>query len=66
MSIPQPEPWLRGPLAGIPPPLQPAAHAFVMSIEDCEGAVRDRPADKRRAAEWNVHSRLALAVVWID
>ena len=45
MSIPQPEPWLRGPVAGIPPPLQPAAHAFVMSIEDCEGAVRDLAAD---------------------
>ena len=41
MSTSQPEPWLRGPLAGIPALLQPAAHAFIMSIEDCEGAVRD-------------------------
>ncbi|MGE0463947.1 MAG: DinB family protein [Vicinamibacterales bacterium] len=38
MSTPLPEPWLRGPLPGIPPLLQPAAHAFVMSIEDCEAA----------------------------
>lgn len=36
-----PEPWLRGPVAGIPSLLQPAAHAFQMSIEDCEAAVRD-------------------------
>jgi uncharacterized damage-inducible protein DinB len=40
-----PEPWLRGPVAGIPALLQPAAHAFVMSIEDCEAAARDLPAD---------------------
>lgn len=38
MSTPLPEPWLRGPLPGIPALLQPAAHAFVMSIEDCEKA----------------------------
>jgi uncharacterized damage-inducible protein DinB len=36
-----PEPWLRGPVDGIPSLLQPAAHAFLMSIEDCEAAVRD-------------------------
>lgn len=36
MTTPLPEPWLRGPLPGIPLLLQPAAHAFVMSIEDCE------------------------------
>lgn len=36
-----PEPWLRGPVAGIPSLLQPAAHAFQMSIEDCEAAVGD-------------------------
>lgn len=38
MSTPLPEPWLRGPLPGIPLLLQPVAHAFVMSIEDCESA----------------------------
>lgn len=34
-----PEPWLRGPLPGIPPLLQPAAHALIMSVEDTEKAV---------------------------
>lgn len=38
MTTPTPEPWLRGPLPGIPSLLQPAAHALVMSIEDCEAA----------------------------
>jgi uncharacterized damage-inducible protein DinB len=44
MSI-QPEPWLRGPVSGISALLQPAAHAFIMSIEDCESAVRDLPVE---------------------
>ena len=34
----QPEPWLRGPVEGVPPLLQPAAHAFVMAVEDVERA----------------------------
>jgi uncharacterized damage-inducible protein DinB len=45
MGIPQSEPWLRGPVPGIPLLLQPAAHAFIMSIEDCEAAVRDLPGE---------------------
>ena len=39
-----PEPWLRGPVDGIPALLQPAAHAFVLALEDVERAtegVRD-------------------------
>ena len=40
MSTPLPEPWLRGPLPGIPALLQPAAHAFVMGREDVDAAVR--------------------------
>jgi GNAT superfamily N-acetyltransferase len=41
-----PEPWLRGPVAGIPPLLQPAAHAFLLSLEDAERAAADlRDAD---------------------
>lgn len=36
----QPEPWLRGPVADIPALLQPAAHALLMSVEDCDEAVR--------------------------
>ena len=35
------EAWLRGPLAGIPPYLQPPAHAFVMAREDVDAAVAD-------------------------
>jgi hypothetical protein len=30
------EPWLRGPIAGIVPQLQPAAHALLQVLEDCE------------------------------
>jgi uncharacterized damage-inducible protein DinB len=33
-----PEPWLRGPVSDVPPLLQPAAHAFIMSREDVEAA----------------------------
>jgi hypothetical protein len=35
-SRPGPEPWLRGPLPGIPALLQPAAHAFLLTLEDVE------------------------------
>jgi uncharacterized damage-inducible protein DinB len=34
-----PEPWLRGPLPGIPALLQPPAHALVMALEDVTAAV---------------------------
>lgn len=34
-----PEPWLRGPIAGIPAMLQPAAHALVMAQEEVERAL---------------------------
>ena len=30
----QPEPWLRGPVAGVPPALQPVAHALELARED--------------------------------
>lgn len=33
-----PEPWLRGPIPGVPALLQPAAHAFVMAREDVDKA----------------------------
>lgn len=36
-----PEPWLRGPIAGVPLLLQPAAHAFLMAEEDVTTAVAD-------------------------
>ena len=37
----QPEFWLRGPVEGIPPALMPAAHAFLQTLEDVEGATAD-------------------------
>jgi uncharacterized damage-inducible protein DinB len=36
-----PEPWLRGPVSGVPPLLQPAAHAFLHALEDVESAAAD-------------------------
>jgi uncharacterized damage-inducible protein DinB len=36
-----PEPWLRGPIPGIPPLLQPVAHAVVMALESVEAEVSD-------------------------
>ena len=45
MTASQPEPWLRGPVPGIPALLQPAAHAFLLALEDVEAAVSDLTAD---------------------
>jgi len=44
--MPQPEPWLRGPIPGIPPLLMPVAHALVMAREDVEAAIFPLPADE--------------------
>ncbi|HXT69147.1 MAG TPA: DinB family protein [Vicinamibacterales bacterium] len=38
MATPAPDAWLRGPIAGIPALLQPAAHAFVLAREDVDTA----------------------------
>jgi uncharacterized damage-inducible protein DinB len=46
MTDSKPEPWLRGPLPGIPAALQPAAHAFVMTLEDATAAARSLSADQ--------------------
>jgi uncharacterized damage-inducible protein DinB len=46
MTTNLPEPWLRGPIPGIPPLLQPAAHAFVMSREDVAIALADITAEQ--------------------
>lgn len=46
MALALPEPWLRGPIPGIPPLLQPAAHALIMAIEDCEAAAADLATDE--------------------
>ncbi len=34
-----PEPWLRGPVPGVPALLQPAAHALIMAREDIDAAL---------------------------
>ena len=41
-----PEPWLRGPIDGVPAVLQPAAHALVMAREDVAAAVAGLSADQ--------------------
>lgn len=38
-----PEYWLRGPVDGIPPVLQPAAHALLQSREEVEALMEDFP-----------------------
>lgn len=47
-SPPQPEAWLRGPVSGVPPLLQPVAHALVQALEDVERAVADVPPEDLR------------------
>ena len=43
---PQPEPWLRGPVPGVPKPLQPVAHALIQALEEAEQATNGvSPAD---------------------
>jgi len=46
MTASLPEPWLRGPVPGIPAVLQPAAHAFLLGREDVEVAVSGVTADQ--------------------
>jgi hypothetical protein len=42
----QPEAWLRGPVAGVPPALQPVAHALQQAFEEVEQAIGGlEPAD---------------------
>jgi uncharacterized damage-inducible protein DinB len=44
----QPEAWLRGPLPGVNPWLQPAAHALVQAGEDAERAARGLTTEELR------------------
>ena len=41
-----PEVWLRGPVAGVPPPLQPVAHALLQAREEVEALMEDFPEQK--------------------
>lgn len=40
------EPWLRGPVPGVPPVLQPVAHALQHAVEDVRAALAGFPADR--------------------
>ena len=42
-SSPLPEVWLRGPLTGVPPLLQPVAHALLQAREEVEALMADFP-----------------------
>jgi uncharacterized damage-inducible protein DinB len=37
----QPEVWLRGPVAGVPTPLQPVAHALLQALEEVQRVASD-------------------------
>ncbi len=40
-----PEAWLRGPIEGVPDPLQPVAHALIQAREEARNVLRDFPAE---------------------
>jgi hypothetical protein len=44
-AVKLPDAWLRGPVAGVPGHLVPAAHAFRQAAEDVERALADLPPD---------------------
>jgi uncharacterized damage-inducible protein DinB len=56
MTSSQYEPWLRGPLDGVPGLLQPPAHGFVMAREDVEEAVTGLGVDQLWARPGGVAS----------
>ena len=41
MAAAPPEAWLRGPVEGVPPPLQPAAHALLQARAELGGALAE-------------------------
>jgi len=40
-----PEAWLRGPVPGVPQPLQPVAHSLLDAVEDVRGAAGALPVE---------------------
>ena len=46
MPLQRPEVWMRGPVEGIPPLLQPVAHALLQAREEVEIITRDFPNNK--------------------
>jgi uncharacterized damage-inducible protein DinB len=49
MTLPQQPPWLRGPLPGIIPVLQPVAHALIDADEDVQKALASVTIEQLRA-----------------
>jgi uncharacterized damage-inducible protein DinB len=43
MTANLPEVWLRGPVEGVPPLLQPVAHALLQAVEEVQSALHDFP-----------------------
>ena len=43
MATTQPEVWLRGPVEGVPPLLQPVAHALLQAREEVAASLKDFP-----------------------
>jgi uncharacterized damage-inducible protein DinB len=56
MATERPEPWLRGPVSGIPRLLQPSAHAFLMAREDVEAALAGITVDQLWAQPGGISS----------
>jgi uncharacterized damage-inducible protein DinB len=51
----QPEVWLRGPIDGVPPLLQPVAHSLMQCREELERVLADMSAERI----WRVHGEAA-------
>ena len=46
MNMPEPEVWLRGPVEGVPPHLQPVAHSLLQSREEVERLLTGMAAER--------------------
>lgn len=46
MADAQPEAWLRGPVPGVPPLLQPVAHALIQAREEVHALLQDFPEEQ--------------------
>ena len=59
-----PEVWLRGPIEGVPPHLQPVAHSLLQCREELERLLAEMPAERiwetRGAASIGFHVRHAI------
>lgn len=51
-----PEAWLRGPVPGVPPQLQPVAHALIQALEDVERAAAPLSGEELRTRPGGVAS----------